>query len=235
MKKQQHSREWLRWTVVVILLIVSVCLIFNQQIKEHLVSTYRPQVTRQTIKRDARKKATYNFSDVKDLNFQTVAKARAKKQPINVIGEITVPDIKMTIPIANGVNNTTLALAAGTMRPDMKMGQGNYALAGHNMANGSKILFSPLYYHAKVGQMIYITDLKKVYEYKIYQRKYIAATDVQVTNNTKQKIITLITCDATGARRLLIRGHYIKTEPFKQAPQQVQKNFSDKYTTGRAS
>lgn len=233
--KKQHSRGWLRWTAVVVLLIISVLLIFNQQIKEHLVNTYRPQITRQTIKRDAQKKATYNFSDVKDLNFRTVARARAKKQPINIIGEITVPDIKMTIPIANGVNNTTLALAAGTMRPDMKMGQGNYALAGHNMANGSKILFSPLYYHAKVGQMIYITDLKNVYEYKIYQRKYIAATDVQVTNNTKQKIVTLITCDATGARRLLIRGHYVKTEPFQQAPQQVQKNFSDKYTTGRAS
>ncbi|WP_267202644.1 class A sortase [Limosilactobacillus kribbianus] len=235
MKKQKHSRQWLRWTAVVVLLVVAVCLMFNQQIKEHLVNTYRPQITRQTIKRDSKKKATYNFSDVKDLNFQTVAKARAKKQPINIIGEITVPDIKMTIPIAKGVDNTTLALAAGTMRSDMKMGQGNYVLAGHNMANGSKILFSPLYYHAKVGQMVYITDLKNVYEYKIYQRKYIAATDVQVVNNTQQKIITLITCDATGARRLMIRGKYIKKEPFSQAPKKVQKNFSEKYTTGRNS
>ncbi|MCH3922006.1 class A sortase [Limosilactobacillus sp.] len=235
MKKQKHSREWLRWTAVVILLVVAVCLMFNQQIKEHLVNTYRPQITRQTIKRDSKKKATYNFSDVKDLDFQTVAKARAKKQPINIIGEITVPDINMTIPIANGVDNTTLALAAGTLRSDMKMGQGNYALAGHNMANGSKILFSPLYYHAKVGQMVYITDLKNVYEYKIYQRKYIAATDVQVVNNTHKKIITLITCDATGARRLMIRGNYVKKEPFSQAPKNVQKNFSEKYTTGRNS
>ena len=144
MKKQQRSRGWLRWVAIVILLVVSVCLIFNQQIKEHLVGSYRPTITRQSIKQDRQKKATYNFSDVKDLNFQTVAQARAKKQPINIIGEITVPAINMTLPIANGVNNTTLALAAGTMRPDMQMGQGNYALAGHNMANGSKILFSPL-------------------------------------------------------------------------------------------
>lgn len=235
MKKKQHSRGWLRWAAVVVLLVISLCLIFNQQIKEHMVATYRPTITKQTIKRDRQKKATYNFSDVKDLNFQTVARARAKKQPINIIGEITVPDINMTIPIANGVNNTTLALAAGTMRPDMRMGQGNYALAGHNMANGSKILFSPLYYHAKVGQMIYITDLNRVYEYRIYQRQFIDATDVQVVNDTPQKIITLITCDATGARRLMIRGSFVKSELFKQAPQRVQKNFSTKYTTGRAS
>lgn len=235
MKKQQRSRGWLRWVAIVILLVVSVCLIFNQQIKEHLVGSYRPTITRQSIKQDRQKKATYNFNDVKNLNFQTVAQARAKKQPINIIGEITVPAIDMTLPIANGVNNTTLALATGTMRPDMQMGQGNYALAGHNMANGSKILFSPLYYHAKVGQMVYITDLDRVYEYRISQRQFIDATDVQVVNNTPQKIITLITCDATGARRLMIRGDFVKSEPFKQAPTKVQKNFSTKYTTGRAS
>ncbi|WP_288658617.1 class A sortase [uncultured Limosilactobacillus sp.] len=235
MKKQQRSRGWLRWVAIVILLVVSVCLIFNQQIKEHLVGSYRPTITRQSIKQDRQKKATYNFNDVKDLNFQTVAQARAKKQPINIIGEITVPAIDMTLPIANGVNNTTLALATGTMRPDMQMGQGNYALAGHNMANGSKILFSPLYYHAKVGQMVYITDLDRVYEYRISQRQFIDATDVQVVNNTPQKIITLITCDATGARRLMIRGDFVKSEPFKQAPTKAQKNFSTKYTTGRAS
>lgn len=235
MKKQQRSRGWLRWVAIVILLVVSVCLIFNQQIKEHLVGSYRPTITRQSIKQDRQKKATYNFNDVKDLNFQTVAQARVKKQPINIIGEITVPAIDMTLPIANGVNNTTLALATGTMRPDMQMGQGNYALAGHNMANGSKILFSPLYYHAKVGQMVYITDLDRVYEYRISQRQFIDATDVQVVNNTPQKIITLITCDATGARRLMIRGDFVKSEPFKQAPTKAQKNFSTKYTTGRAS
>lgn len=235
MKKQHRSYSWLRWVGIVVLLIISLCLIFNQQIKENLVNNYRPNITRQTIQRNSKKKASYDFSSVQDLNFQTVARARAKKQPINIIGEITIPDINMTIPIASGVSNTTLALAAGTMRSDMKMGEGNYALAGHNMANGSKILFSPLYYHAKVGQMVYITDLNRVYEYKIYQRTFIAATDVQVVNNNKHRIITLITCDATGARRLMIRGRFIKSEPFKQAPQRAQKNFSSKYTTGRAS
>lgn len=232
-KEKQHSKEWLRWTAVVILLLVSLVLIFNQQIKYYLVGSYRPQISRQTVQKNSQKKATYDFQSVKDLNLQTAARARASKQSINTIGAITVPAINMTIPIANGVDNTTLALAAGTLRPDMKMGEGNYALAGHNMAHGSKILFSPLYYHAKVGQMIYITDMTKVYEYKIYQRKFIAATQVDVVNNTPQKIITLITCDSTGTNRLMIRGKFVKSEKFTQAPQKVQKNFSEKYTTGR--
>ena len=221
MKQQKKSRGWLRWTAVVILLLIAVVLIFNQQIKYYLTESYRPQITRQAIKENQSKQssANYDYSNAQDLSLQTVARARAKKQPINIIGEITVPAIDMTIPIANGVDNTTLALAAGTLRPNMKMGEGNYALAGHNMANGSKVLFSPLYSKSKVGQKVYITDLKNIYEYKIYERK----------------IISLITCDETGARRLMVRGSFVKKMPFNEAPQQVQHNFSSKYTTGRNS
>ena len=138
----------------------------------------------------------------------------------------------MVLPIAKGVDNTTLALAAGTMREDMQMGKGNYA-CWSNMANGSKILFSPLYYHAKKGQMIYLTDMKRVYEYRIYQRKFIKATDVQVVNDTKNAIVTLITCDDTGKGRLMIRGKLVRSEKFSQAPQKAQKALSSKYTTGR--
>lgn len=230
MKKR---RGWLRWTAVVVLLLVSLVLIFNQQIKYYIVGSYRPQLTSQTIKKNSQKKASYDFSNVKDLDLQSAARARASRQQVNIIGVVAIPSINMSVPIAKGVDNTTLALAAGTMREDMKMGQGNYALAGHNMANGSKILFSPLYYHAKVGQKVYLTDLNRVYEYKIYQQKFIPATDVQVVDDTPQKIITMVTCDATGANRLLIRGNFIKSEKFKQAPKSVQKSLSEKYTNGR--
>ncbi|WCT60526.1 class A sortase [Limosilactobacillus portuensis] len=237
MKQQKKSRGWLRWTAVVILLLIAVVLIFNQQIKYYLTESYQPQITRQAIKENQSKQssANYDYSNAQDLSLQTVARARAKKQPINIIGEITVPAIDMTIPIANGVDNTTLALATGTLRPNMKMGEGNYALAGHNMANGSKVLFSPLYSKSKVGQKVYITDLKNIYEYKIYERKIISPSQVEVVNNTKNKIITLITCDETGARRLMVRGSFVKKMPFNEAPQQVQHNFSSKYTTGRNS
>ena len=224
------KKEWLRWTAVVILLMISVVLIFNQQIKYYLVGSYKPEVTQQTVKQNRQKKANYDFSDVQDLNLQSVAKARAKKQAINVIGVISVPAIKMSVPIAKGVDNTTLALAAGTMREDQQMGQGNYALAGHNMAHGSRILFSPLYYDAKVGQKIYLTDLDRVYEYQISERKYIDASRVDVVNDTPQKIVTLITCNKTGSRRLMIRGKYVKSMKFKQAPQSVQKSLSKGYT-----
>lgn len=233
MKKKQWWKTTLYWLVIILGLALSLVLIFNQQVKDYLVNTYQPQVTKSLVAKNEKKKASYDFSSVKDLNLQTVAAARAKKESINVIGVISIPAINLRIPIAKGVSNTTLALAAGTMRADQEMGKGNYPLAAHNMANGSKILFSPLYYHGKVGQLVYITNMKKVYEYKLYERKFIDATRVDVIDNTKENILTLVTCDATGARRLLMRGKLVKVVAYDKAPAKIQKNLSGKYTNGQ--
>jgi len=141
-----------------------------------------------------------------------------------VVGEILMPQSKIHLPIAKGVSNEVLALTAGTMRPDQKMGQGNYPLAGHHMSSQS-ILFSPLYWKTRVGQMIYLTNAKTVFVYKVSVRRFIPATDVGVVAQTKQKLVTLITCDATGANRLMIRGKYVKQMAYKDAPSSVQKGF----------
>ena len=75
--------------------------------------------------------------------------------------------------------------------------------------------------------------MKKVYEYKLYERKFIDATRVDVIDNTKGNILTLVTCDATGARRLLMRGKLVKVVAYDKAPAKIQKNLSGKYTNGQ--
>ena len=227
MKSKQHpGLKWLGRGVFVLLVLVSLALIFNEQIKSWLVSSYSPTVT---AKKNTKKKSDFNFSKVKSLDFQTVAKARMNKNAINVIGSIAIPSVDLYLPIGNGVSNETLALAAGTMKANQKMGQGNYALAGHHMIKHGA-LFSPLYYKSKVGQMIYVSDAKKIYAYKTSQRTFIKATDVQVIDDVPgQKLITLITCDKTGAGRLMIRGKYEQQWSFKSAPTQVQKAFTSHF------
>lgn len=226
-KKQtpkKHRWRWL-WTVLFIfLLAISLALIFNEQIKNWLISSYQPRISRKSVQSNQKKKASYDFSKVKSLDFSTVANARWNTADIHVVGEILMPQSKVHLPIAKGISNEVLALTAGTMRPDQKMGEGNYPLAGHHMTS-QKILFSPLYWKTRVGQKIYLTDAKRVYEYQVSVRKFIPATDVQVIAQTKQKLVTLITCDATGANRLMIRGKYVKQMAYKDAPTSVQKGF----------
>ncbi len=52
-------------------------------------------------------------------------------------------------------------------------------------------------------------------------------------DNTKENILTLVTCDATGARRLLMRGKLVKVVAYDKAPAKIQKNLSGKYTNGQ--
>ncbi len=72
------------------------------------------------------------------------------------------------------------------------------------------VLFGPLYFKTRVGDEVYLSDLKHVYQYQVYRREFIAATRVDVVRQTKRSIVTLITCDATGAGRLMIRGNFKK-------------------------
>lgn len=232
MKKKQDGKvkRWLIRIGFTLLILISLGLIFNEQIKNYLVGSYSPTISKKSVAENEKKKANFNFSKVKSLDFQTVAKARASKQKINIIGSITIPGAKVNLPIAKGVDNVTLALAAGTLRSDMKMGEGNYAVAGYNMHHNRKILFTPLYKKAKVGQKIYLSDLKYIYEYKTYKRVFIKATRVDVVKNTPgKKIVTLITCDATGTNRLMVRGKFVKKMKFKKAPKKVQKEVSAKF------
>lgn len=66
-KDKKRSFEWLRWTAVVVLLLVSVVLIFNQQIKSYLVGSYKPEITRQTVQSNQKKKRPMIFKVSKIL------------------------------------------------------------------------------------------------------------------------------------------------------------------------
>lgn len=216
-----------------VLIAIGILLLLSQPVKRMLVRGYHPYITADTIQKNNQVPGQYDYGAIRQNNLQDVAKARAQSQKIHVVGVIAMPAINMSLPISKGVTNVTLALSAATMRPNVQMGKGNYALAGHNMGSGSKVLFSPLYYHTKKGQMIYLSDLNRVYYYKVYQRKIISPTDVKVVNNTKRRIITLITCNENGSQRLLVRGRYISSQKFKNAPKSVQRALSKGYTTGR--
>ncbi|QMU09112.1 class A sortase [Levilactobacillus suantsaii] len=228
MRQKNERRRWWGTLIFLLLILVSLGLIFNEQIKTWMVSSYQPKVMTGSVRRNQKKKATYDFKKVKSLDFSTVAKARLKSKDIHVVGQILLPQSNIHLPIGKGVSNEVLALTAGTMRPDQKMGEGNYPLAGHHMVSHT-VLFSPLYFKTKLGQSIYLTNAKTVYQYKVTVRKFIPPTDVQVVNQTKRKLVTLITCDATGANRLMIRGKYVQKMPYKQAPESVRKGFAGSF------
>lgn len=214
-----YWKKVLSWVGIVVLAAVSLALVFNQPIANWLLENQSGQVVKPSAK------ANYNYGQVKALSSTDVMRARMKHH--NYLGALAMPAQNMSVPIVQGVSNSDLAVGAGTLRPKMKMGQGNYALAGHNMDTSAPVLFSPLYQaYAKGpntmnGQKIYVSDLKNIYVYKVSVAAEISPKAVNVIANTHQKMLTLITCNYTGSERIMVRAHYVKSMPFNHASAQV--------------
>ncbi|WP_353485820.1 class A sortase [Apilactobacillus xinyiensis] len=208
---------------ILLLFFIGCFFLLLNPIKDYLISSYSPKVHFQ----EHNDNKSFNLNKVKSISLKQIVDARIHSNDINVVGKIIIPDIHLNLPIGLGVDNRTLALTAGTMKKNQEMGHGNYSLAGHHMID-KNVLFSPVYNHAKTGINIYITDTDKFYVYKIYQRKIISPYDVKVINNTKKPIITLITCNSSGDKRLLVRGKLIKIYNIRNTPYNIIKYYNSK-------
>ncbi|MEY8515277.1 class A sortase [Lactococcus taiwanensis] len=232
MKKSNRSSRLVNG-LIALLFIIGVVLIFNKSIQNMLIiaksNHYQLEhVFQKTIEQNKQKKPNFDFSTVKSVDFQTVLSSQLNSQNLPVIGEIVIPDLKLKLPIFKGVGNSSLLYGAGTMKEEV-MGQGNYCLAGHNMtgfASNCELLFSPLE-KAKKGMMVYVTDGKNVYAYKIDKINVVTPEHVEVLDDTpNQKEITLVTCaDVKATHRIIVHGNDVAKSPFNQASSEIKHAF----------
>lgn len=166
-------------------------------------------LTVKKIKKNEKKKGDFDFKKVKEITSIDKLK-KEKTSTSGAIGIISVPKVKMTLPVMKGLSDYAMTTGGGTMRQGQKMGHGNYALAGHYMTEKG-ILFEPVE-RIKKGDMVYLTNLKTVYSYKVHWKKVVPPTAVYLTEDTKKPIITLITCADGGKKRWAVRGKLIKTQ-----------------------
>ncbi|GHV97990.1 class A sortase [Lactobacillus nasalidis] len=211
-EKDHRARRILVRCFAVILFMLGLALVFNQQITAFLVKQNQNAalrgLTREQIVENQKKAGMYDFKKVKSIDFAQTTRSRIKNTA-GAIGAIAIPSVKLYLPIMKGLSDAAMSTGGGTMRKDQKMGQGNYPLAGHYMTDQGA-LFSPLE-RVELGSKVYLTDLKKVYVYKIYYKKVVDPSAVWLVANTKKKIVTLITCADGGTNRWSLRGKLLKT------------------------
>ncbi|WP_179394579.1 class A sortase [Lacticaseibacillus absianus] len=217
-RKKSSVKTWV-WRVCLTLgLLIGLAMVFNEQIKlffvDRMSQSTMQTVTQKSVKANEKKKATYDFDAVSALDLTTVSKAMTDASK-DAIGMLAVPSVKIYLPVLQGLSNTHMATGAGTMKPGQKMGEGNYALAGHSIMKRTGPLMSPLDY-TKVGDMVYLTDMTHVYTYKITEKKTIDMSHVEVVDDVPgKKLVTLITCEAltnSNADRVYVRGELQKVE-----------------------
>ena len=232
MTRQQHKKKKSKGRIIknilinlllLIMLLIGLLLIFNNKVKDVIVEKttekYKVhQVTPEQIKKNEKQEdVSFDFKDVVSLDLETVVSSRfIGYQTAYTIGGIAMPEIGLNLPILKGVDNYSLIVGAGTMKEDQKMGKGNYALASHNMLERN-LLFGALV-NAQIGQTIYLTDLENIYVYTVTYKEYVEPTRTDLIEDHKNKTeVTLVTCDATGANRLIVQGEFVKKVKNKDA------------------
>lgn len=233
-KKKSSFKNKLINVLLALMLLVGLALVFNNQIKNQIVKWMSNKnriehVSRRDIEANMTKDVSFDFDAVESLDFETVVKSRVYQDELYVVGGIAIPDIGLNLPIYKGLSNYALSAGAGTMKEDQRMGEGNYALASHNMNDGS-LLFAPLNripQPTEKATVMYLTDLEYIYEYNVVMSKYVDPSQSEVIDDVEgKKLLTLVTCDFTGTERLIIQGEFVKKVAGKDASSAMTNAFN---------
>lgn len=237
-KKKKKRRNLLTNILAVFLILLSLVLIFNAQIRDIFMvwntNKYQvSQVTKEKIEENKETEGNFDFDSVKSISSEAVLAAQWDAQQLPVIGGIAIPEVEINLPIFKGLDNVNLFYGAGTMKANQKMGEGNYSLASHHIftaENASQMLFSPLV-NAKEGMKIYLTDKDKVYTYEIREVKHVTPDRVdEIEDREGVKEITLVTCvDYNATERIIVKGDFKEVKAYSETSDDILSAFNQPY------
>ncbi|MCG8396464.1 class A sortase [Bacillus atrophaeus] len=202
--------------IIAVFILSGLLLIFSPFIKGSLIAyfsknQYESELTVGQLQENNEEEAEFDFDSIQPPTLTEAIKAGFDQDSKAIIGRIRIESVDLKLPILKGTINENLLIGAATMRPDQKMGEGNYPLAGHHLKQKS-LLFGPLA-NIKKDAKIVITDFKKDYIYSVTSIKIISEIDADVIQDTTEKEITLITCDKAVETegRIAVKGKLIET------------------------
>ena len=237
-KKKNKRKNLLINILAGFLILLSIALIFNAKIRDIFMvwntNKYQvSQVSKEKLEENQDTEGNFDFDSVKAISSEAVLSAQWDAQQLPVIGGIAIPEVEINLPIFKGLDNVNLFYGAGTMKPNQKMGEGNYALASHHIftaENASQMLFSPLA-NAKEGMKIYLTDKEKVYTYVIREVKHVTPDRVdEIEDREGINEITLVTCvDYNATERIIVKGDFKEMKSYAETPSDVLEAFNKPY------
>ena len=237
-KKKNKRKNLLINILAGFLILLSIALIFNAKIRDIFMvwntKKYQvSQVSKEKLEENQDTEGNFDFDSVKAISSEAVLSSQWDAQQLPVIGGIAIPEVEINLPIFKGLDNVNLFYGAGTMKPNQKMGEGNYSLASHHIftaENASQMLFSPLV-NAKEGMKIYLTDKEKVYTYVIREVKHVTPDRVdEIEDREGIKEITLVTCvDYNATERIIVKGDFKEVKPYAETPSDVLEAFNKPY------
>lgn len=145
--------------------------------------------------------------DVIELNRKTYISPKGTTYHID--STLSIPKIDLNYPVLSETTDELLHHNLTKFWGCNPNKIGNYVISGHNYNNDT--YFGKLDELA-VGDRLKLTDeAGKTLEYSIYDMYYVAPSDVACTSQLTdgKREVTLITCNATGSQRLVVKAREI--------------------------
>ena len=121
---------------------------------------------------------------------------------------LSIPAIELNSTVLPKTTKEYLNISLTQIKQNQVPGEGNFTIAGHNSSVFGRH-FNRLH-ELTIGDEIQLIDGENVYTYVVESKTVIAATQVEVLDDTPGKNeITLITCTDSGKKRLAIKGNRI--------------------------
>lgn len=125
-------------------------------------------------------------------------------QGYTVIARLDIERIEQHLPVLSKTSSKALKISVCYYKGPAPGGNGNLVITGHNYRSGAH--FGKLD-QMKTGDALTLTDIGgNTYTYKVYKTEFIRPDNPEALDKTKyDNELTLITCEANGNRRLLVR------------------------------
>jgi sortase A len=125
-------------------------------------------------------------------------------QGYTVIARLDIEKLGLHLPVLSGTSDKALTVSVCFYEGPDPGGKGNLVITGHNYRNGAH--FGNLDKMA-VGDTVMLTGISgKTYIYTVYKLERITPDNPGALDKTQDPAeLTLLTCDARGNQRLLVR------------------------------
>lgn len=131
-----------------------------------------------------------SFEELRSQRDDRSAPSRgAPKVDANLVGRLTVPRLKLSVMVRNGIDSRTLRRAAGRIPGTARPGEsGNLGIAGHRDS-----FFRGLR-NVRKNDVIRLTTLEAAYDYSVESIEVVRPENVTVLKNPGHPALTLVTC-----------------------------------------
>lgn len=166
----------------------------NRTDKNHDIAT---EMAAETMKRNMDADAEFDFGSIEEITTSGTWLSPELIDSSLMVGRLYIPSINANLTLFNGLTNDILHAGVGTMRPQLKMGEGNFPIAGHYSRN-KDVLFGDLI-SVEIGDEIFLTNNETVYEYRVYDTRTVEPSEVYwiedaVAEQHGKPIISLMNC-----------------------------------------